>query len=63
MKNGFSVASFHEQADMLSVSVAEMEEKYGRFIDAIEKQGWSARKIVLKIPATASFLVDMEIDE
>lgn len=62
-KNGFNVASFHEQAEMLRVSVGEMEEKYGTFIDAIGKQGWSARKIVLKIPATASFLVDMEIDE
>jgi len=63
VKNGFRVSSFDEQAEMLSVSVREMEEKYGAFIDAIQKQGWSVSRVVLKIPSTASFLVDMEIDE
>lgn len=63
MKNGFRINSFDEQAEMLSVSVGEMEEKYCTFIDAIRRQGWSASRVVLKIPSTASFLVDMEIDE
>lgn len=63
VKNGFRINSFDEQAEMLSVSVGEMEEKYCTFIDAIRRQGWSASRVVLKIPSTASFLVDMEIDE
>lgn len=63
MKNGFRITSFDEQAEMLSISVGEMEEKYGTFLDAIRKQGWSVSRVVLKIPSTASFLVDMEIDE
>ena len=47
---------------MLSISVGEMQEKYDTFVDAIREQGWSLDRVVLKIPGTASFLVNMQIE-
>ncbi|KAG0597929.1 hypothetical protein M758_12G031100 [Ceratodon purpureus] len=63
VKNGFRGTSFGEQVEILSVSVGEMQEKYGSFVDAIGEQGWSVSRVVLKIPSTASFLVNMQIEE
>jgi hypothetical protein len=56
VKNGSRSTSFDDQAEMLSVSVDEMQEKYSTFVDAIGEQGWSLNRVVLKIPSTASFL-------